>query len=600
VKQLAAPHDEYENRLNAVVAILSRFEATPASSASPTSPTSPASIFSSGDFMVSGNGHGSAIIYVSRQKLADRLAADLQDKGYRAKPYHAGMDTEEREAVENWFLGYDGNKENEGEQVDTDAPNNQYNSSRGRRRRADSNNQQAQRTFLQSEGNSPSAGMSMSIVVGTVAFGMGIDCNNVRTVIHFDLPRSVEDYVQGIGRAGRDEKFSYCVALLIESDIPALRSQIFGATPQLRNLEKMVNFIFGKEGFASSVDESTIYMNYYEVSSMCDIWELKLRLTMSHLVQLGYLTELTPCYGTYKVSIADKNRLIKIAKNGLSVTDKVGEGIDNQETASSLFDLENTTDAINGKNVNILREVVAKLCKNVAEYIIKESNDHPRKKWIEVSSIELANTLAASPRDVVSAVEALVRVGVCERGALSRIYNRFRVMTDEINLQHIVDTLHAHAVEVQRRELVHIDEISSVLRVAAANPNVNMWDLVGDYFGDEETIGTVTASGGDDLSISKAFSPLSTTPQAKGSKKINVSKKRIISAVNLIKEMHESFENYEDTIAALVADKTLPKDDAYLLARFATGVTSPRILKLKLSKVTKHTCTTHLHHELRN
>jgi ATP-dependent DNA helicase RecQ len=92
---------------------------------------------------------GSVIIYVSKRQLAVTLANDLLLSGYNAKAYHSAIAN--REEVENWFL------------------------------RAEDN---------------PDKEMS-PIVVGTTAFGMGIDKSDVRSVVHFDLSRSVEDYVQG-------------------------------------------------------------------------------------------------------------------------------------------------------------------------------------------------------------------------------------------------------------------------------------------------------------------------------------------------------------------------------------------------------------------
>lgn len=93
---------------------------------------------------------GSVIIYVSRRQLAVSLAYDLSKNGYNAQPYHSMITN--REEVENWFL--------------------------------------KKRVIEIPEESSP-------IVVGTTAFGMGIDKSDVRSVVHFDLSRSVEDYVQG-------------------------------------------------------------------------------------------------------------------------------------------------------------------------------------------------------------------------------------------------------------------------------------------------------------------------------------------------------------------------------------------------------------------
>lgn len=56
------------------------------------------------------------------------------------------------------------------------------------------------------------------IMVATTAFGMGVDVSDIRLVIHFNLPLSVIDYYQQIGRAGRDGKKAHCVLLYAEED----------------------------------------------------------------------------------------------------------------------------------------------------------------------------------------------------------------------------------------------------------------------------------------------------------------------------------------------------------------------------------------------
>jgi ATP-dependent DNA helicase RecQ len=183
---------------------------------------------------------GTTIVYVTLQREAVRVAALLAGAGLPARAYHAGMSAEERTAVQDWWT--------------------------------------------ESE---------RSIVVATIAFGMGIDKADVRYVYHLNLPKGLESYSQEIGRAGRDGAPGVCELFACRDDVPTLENFAFGDTPTRDVIATLVDEVFANEsGAPFAVSE-------YEVSVRLDVRPLVLRTILTYLELEGLLRQGTPFYAGY-------------------------------------------------------------------------------------------------------------------------------------------------------------------------------------------------------------------------------------------------------------------------------------------------------------
>ncbi|PYS38975.1 MAG: RecQ family ATP-dependent DNA helicase [Acidobacteria bacterium] len=183
---------------------------------------------------------GSTIIYVTLQKTAERVASMLERAGHPARPYHAGMENQERSRVQDWWTDSDRN-----------------------------------------------------IVAATIAFGMGIDKAAVRYVYHYNLPKSLESYSQEIGRAGRDGAASIVELFACAEDIPTLENFAYGDTPTEQGLRGLIAHLM------SQPEEFDVSL--YELSVRYDIRQLVLRTALTYLELLGFLRQRTPLYASYKI-----------------------------------------------------------------------------------------------------------------------------------------------------------------------------------------------------------------------------------------------------------------------------------------------------------
>jgi ATP-dependent DNA helicase RecQ len=182
---------------------------------------------------------GPTIAYVTLQRTAEIVAEALSKQGLPARAYHAGMQNEERDRVQDWFM----------ESAD-------------------------------------------AIVVATIAFGMGIDKSNIRYIYHFNLPKSLENYSQEIGRAGRDGRGSICEMLACGDDVNVLENFTYGDTPDAASVCAIVDHILA--------NGQEFDVSLYDLSRAHDIRPLVVGTLLTYLELADVIESTEPFYNEYQ------------------------------------------------------------------------------------------------------------------------------------------------------------------------------------------------------------------------------------------------------------------------------------------------------------
>ncbi len=184
---------------------------------------------------------GASIIYVRSRKLTVEIHQFLESKGISSTFFHGGISTKEKESrLSQWM-----------------------------------HNQK-------------------SVMVATTAFGMGIDKPDVKTVIHINLPESIESYYQEAGRAGRNNEDAYAVILTHRSDEARLKNQFINNLPTIDYLKlvyrKLCNY------FQVSYGEGQLTTHHFNFNSFCKTYNFKSLQTFNAL------------------QILDRNSIIKLTQ----------------------------------------------------------------------------------------------------------------------------------------------------------------------------------------------------------------------------------------------------------------------------------------------
>ncbi|MBU1761836.1 MAG: ATP-dependent DNA helicase, partial [Bacteroidetes bacterium] len=169
---------------------------------------------------------GSGILYVRTRKDTVELAKYLNQHGIAAQYYHAGLNLDERSEKQQFWLED-----------------------------------------------------KVRLMVATNAFGMGIDKSNVRFVVHYEMPESLESYYQEAGRAGRDEKKAYAVVLYQARDKFSFERKFEQNFPEPNLIKKTYHFICNYLQIPIDTGEQVTYE--FNLADFCSKFQLEVQLTIS-------------------------------------------------------------------------------------------------------------------------------------------------------------------------------------------------------------------------------------------------------------------------------------------------------------------------------
>ena len=180
-----------------------------------------------------------SIVYVTLQNTAEHVATHLQKNGVNALAYHAGLPDEHRHAAQDAFMN-----------GQTD------------------------------------------VIVATIAFGMGIDKADIRAVYHYNLPKTLENYSQETGRAGRDGKVSVCELLACADDCIVLENFTYGDTPTPQAIRQLLDHLL--------LQGAEFDVSMYDLAHATDIRPLVIETVITNLELDGILRPLGSFYASYQ------------------------------------------------------------------------------------------------------------------------------------------------------------------------------------------------------------------------------------------------------------------------------------------------------------
>ncbi len=264
---------------------------------------------------------GSGIIYVGTRNKADEIVEVLIDHDVKAVVYHAGMDSESRDWVQEKFM--------KGE---------------------------------------------AQVVVATNAFGLGINKKDIRFVIHHDLPGTIEAYYQEAGRAGRDGQASYCLLFYHPQDRYLREFFIKGDNPDPRMIIEIYSFLLRRADLEIDTSAS-ILITYAEIAqNLSDsVPEMAIGTALKILERHGYLSR--PNEKTSNSFLKTKKPWAEVAasispraKSQVLVVENLGQKYGAELEAGWEFNPEEVAVVLKIKKDSLLRTIKKLAEKDLVEY----------------------------------------------------------------------------------------------------------------------------------------------------------------------------------------------------------------------------------------
>lgn len=265
---------------------------------------------------------GSGIIYVGTRSKADEIVELLLERDVKAVVYHAGMDPESRDWVQNSFM--------KGE---------------------------------------------AQVVVATNAFGLGINKKDIRFVIHFDLPGTIEAYYQEAGRAGRDGKPSFCLLFFSPQDRYLREFFIKGDNPSPNIILEIFDLLSDWSSRNEDIGQDTLLVTYAEIMQNLSesVPEMSVGTALKVLEKEGCLSRPNEkSSNAYLKAKADLEAILlavgKRAKSQIEVVTGLFEKFKNDFEKGFEVNLESLANIIGCKKDSVTRTIKKLQEKDLVEY----------------------------------------------------------------------------------------------------------------------------------------------------------------------------------------------------------------------------------------